>query len=354
MLVGGLSSGGWLEFLRRGLSLLVLAFVVRAYLTKDQFIAITTATGLIAIPTAFAFWHEHTTLENLYHIFGGVPEKPAVRSGEVRAQGPFGHPIYAGVFWITFSCFFIWRAIIVPTLIRKLFWVIAIGSALVIGFSTSSSTPIMAFAAISLCWCAYIFRDYRGYFLPTLLLTVVALHIVMKAPVWHLISRVGTAEGSTSHFRFRMVDAFIRNIDEWFITGTQSTAHWFWGGQDIVNQFVYFGVRGGAITLFLFLIIVFLVVKHLSKRFEVYQRKNMPERWMIWAFIVSICSTLITFIGVSYFAQLEIQLYFIVFGAMALVRNTANEPNAQEHRSPNSDYRRRFLGPSKTPISNSR
>lgn len=354
ILVGGVSSSGWFEFLRRGLQIALLAFVVRAYLTKDQLIAITTTAGLIAIPTAFAFWHEHVTLENWYHIFRGVPEKPAVRFGEVRAQGPFGHPIYAGVFWITFSCFFIWRSIIAPTLIRKLFWVIAIGSALVIGFSTSSSTPILAFAAILLCWFAYIFRNYRRFFLPGLCLTVVALHIAMKAPVWHLISRVGTAEGSTSHFRFQMIDAFIRNIDEWIIAGTQSTAHWFWGGQDIVNQFVYFGVRGGAITLILFLTIVFVVIRNLSQLFEVYQAKNSPDRWMIWAFIASICSTLITFVGVSYFHQIEIQLYFILFGAMALVRNTPTEANAHEHRKPNSDYRRRFLGPNQPPINNSR
>ena len=175
-------------------------------------------------------------------------------------------------------------------------------------------------------------RAYRSYFLPVLLLTVVSLHLMMKAPVWHLISRLGTAEGSTSHFRFQMIDAFIRNVDEWIIAGTNSTAHWFWGGQDIVNQFVYLGVRGGAVSLALFLTLVIIIIRQLSNQFELYQKSNTPDRWMIWAFMASICSTLITFNGVSYFAQIEIQLYLIIFGAQALMRDISLNKTLSHNR----------------------
>ena len=338
-LISGVSSGQWVTVLGQGVTLILLAFVVRVYLNKQQFIALTTVAGLIALPTAAAFWHEHTTLNNIYRIFGGVSDITPVRNGEVRAKGPFLHPIYAGLFWITFSCFFIWRGIVARKVTQKAFWGLTVVSCLVIGFATSSSTPILAFAAILMCWGAYLFRAFSHLFLPGLILTIIALDLVMKAPVWHLISRVGTAKGSTSYFRFSLIDAFFANIGEWFIAGTRSTAHWFWGAQDLANQFVYYGVRGGAISLILFIAMTLVILRHLSKLFNTYEKRNSPERWLVWSFMASICSTMIAFIGVSYFDQIAIQLYLVIFGGVALVRSEdAIERTKHDARRPKSDH----------------
>ncbi len=74
----------------------------------------------------------------------------------------------------------------------------------------------------------------------------------MEAPVWHLISRVSLASGSTSYFRYQLIDHFFRRFSEWAVVGTRSTAHWFWGAQDITNQYILEAVRGGLVTLICF------------------------------------------------------------------------------------------------------
>ena len=335
-LVSGLSGGGWMAEIGRTVTLLLLAYAVRVYVSQAQLMAITTVAALISFPTALAFWHEHTTTDNLYRAFGGVSDATNIRMGEVRARGPFFHPIYAGVFWITFSCFFIWRGLIATTLVRRAYWMAAVVATVVVGFSTSSSTPIMGFAAIVMCWCAFWARDYRKWFLPGTAVVVIALDVVMKAPVWHLIARVGSAEGSTSYFRFKLIDAFFANVGEWFFLGTRSTAHWFWGAQDIVNQFVYYGVRGGAASLFLFIAVVWMTIRLLSKRFEQAPTKTRAERntrLLIWAFLASISASLITFIGVSYFGQIATQLYMIIFGGLAFARTLGAEQKAPSQAS---------------------
>ena len=326
-LISALSSGNWLLNIGRGVNLILLAFVIRTYLDISQFKSIISSIGLISIPCAFAFWIEHTTLQNAFQIFGGVPSAPEIRNGEVRAQGPIGHPIYAGVLWATFSNFFIWRLIVAKSLAGKLFWLTAISSAIFICISTSSSTPILGLIAIFSFWLCYLLRNYRHLFLPTICLVILFLHSIMQAPVWHLISRVGTSEGSTSHFRFQLVDSFIRNIDEWFIFGTNTTAHWFWGAQDLVNQFVYLGVKGGALTLILFLLLELLTLRKLSYLFGKLQMKNDQDRWMIWSLLVSLNSSMVMFFGTSYIGKIELQLYFIIFGALAIFRRYRLEEN---------------------------
>lgn len=318
--ISSISGGAWVAEAGKMMTLLLLAYSVRIYLNRAQLYAAITAVGLISLPTAALFWYEHTTAENLYHVLGGVSDRATIRFGEVRARGPFFHPIYAGVYWVTFCSFFIWRALIAPTALRKAYWALCIAASLVIAMSTSSSTPIMGFAAIAMCWGAYFVRQLRGWFIPATVGLLIALDLVMKAPVWHLIARVGSVEGSTSYFRFKIIDAFFQNIGEWFFLGTRSTGHWFWGAQDIVNQFVYYGVRGGILSLVLFILVVSRPIRILSQSFDAFDHARDPERFLVWCFLASISSTLIMFIGVSYFDQIAIQLYLIIFGGLAYAR----------------------------------
>ncbi len=55
---------------------------------------------------------------------------------------------------------------------------------------------------------------------------LLALHAVMKAPVWFLISRLSELTGGSGWYRSALIDAFIRHFDEWWLIGTGYTAHW--------------------------------------------------------------------------------------------------------------------------------
>ena len=54
-------------------------------------------------------------------------------------------------------------------------------------------------------------------------LTFIFLHMVMKTPVWHLISRIDIAGGSSSYHRYELVDQCIRHFSDGGPWGSNTT-----------------------------------------------------------------------------------------------------------------------------------
>jgi len=262
-----------------------------------------------AIPVAAFFVIEYHTAHNVFSVFGGVPEITFIREGRLRCQGAFDHPILAGAFWAT----------LLP-LIAARWWdksknqtitVIGLLSAGWIVIASSSSTPI--FGAIMAILGGFLFTQrYKMKSIRWgLLATIISLHLIMKAPVWHLISRVSAVGGSTSYHRYLLIDAAIRNINEWWLLGIQSTAHWFHNAVDLTNQYVAEGVRGGMLSLMIFLIgiaIAFRSVGRIWRRVE----NNKAQLAMSWALGVCLFVHCVNFIGVSYFGQIIILWYMVL------------------------------------------
>ena len=284
---------------------------------------------ILSIPMALLFSIEYSTGRNMFSIFGGVPEITQIRDGKLRCQGAFPHPIIAGCFW----------AAILPLIVSRLWnnrisknltWAGIICVSWII-ITTSSSTPI--FGVLSAVIAGLMFKmRYRMAFINMMLITcLAALHMVMNAPVWHLISRVSAVSGSTSYFRYMLIDAFINNINEWWLLGINTTAHWFPGAYDLTNQYVLEGVNGGLLTLVLFLTIIAIAFRSVGRiwRREKNSKRNLA---LSWALGVSLFVHCVNFIGVSYFGQIVIAWYMI----LALIANidihTTN--SSQKERTP--------------------
>jgi hypothetical protein len=86
----------------------------------------------------------------------------------------------------------------------------------------------------------------------------------MKAPVWFLLARLTVVGGSTGYHRAYLIDRAIANFGEWFLVGVPSTSHWGWGLQDVTNQFIVEGTRGGLLTLVLFVAVIVYCFKGLG------------------------------------------------------------------------------------------
>ncbi len=80
-------------------------------------------------------------------------------------------------------------------------------------------------------------------------LTLVALHMVMKAPVWALIARVDLTGSSSGWHRYYLVDNCIRHFSDWWLLGYKYYNDWGWGMWDLCNQFVAVALTGGLVTL---------------------------------------------------------------------------------------------------------
>jgi hypothetical protein len=259
--------------------------------------------AIFAIITAPLIALENLQESSFFSLFG--PVQCAFHRGRFRAGGPFPHFIMMGCFWALLLPFFYARIKVVKQ--NMLFWVACLASLSNVIFSASSSS-IMTIGAIIIFWLLYNYRMYGKNIFIITCSTLVLLHLIMKAPVWHLISRINIFSGSTGYHRFFLFDNFVRHVGEWFVLGAKSTEHWGYGQSDITNQFVLEGIRGGFVTLLLFILIIYNAVK-IPGTFSL--ANITPEiKWISWGICVAMLGHFVTFWGVSYFGQIIMLLYF--------------------------------------------
>lgn len=283
--------------------------------TWDDIARTALAFAVISVPVALLFVIENQTGRNLFATLGGVAESTLVREGRIRCQGAFPHPILAGCFW----------ASLMP-LMASLWWnerrqrcwvLVGLAAAAVIVLCCASSTPVISVMIGVLAAALYPLRRYLRAIRWTVLLGLFCLHVLMRAPVWHLLSRVKAVGGSTGWHRFHLIDQAIQRVGEWWLWGTASTAHWGIGLRDVTNQYVLEGVRGGLLTLALFVVLAALAFQGLGERLQ--RVEHAPaQRAMVWCLGVALFMHAMNFLAVSYFGQIMMLWYLILGLAGAL------------------------------------
>lgn len=258
----------------------------------------------ISIPVAVALLIERSTGRNVFAVFGGVPAITAVREGKLRAQGAFSHAILAGTFW----------AVLWP-LVATLWWrtgyrifaVIGTMSICAIIVACASSTPIGVLgAAVSAMFVWRVRRNIRAMCVALGAVLVVA-HIVMDAPVWHLFARIDLVGGSTGWHRYLLIDNAIKHFGEWALLGVQSTRHWGHSQQDVTNQYIIEGVRGGVLTMLLFvgmIVVAFISIGEMLA--QACRDRRLADERVSFALGVCLFANCVAFFGVSYFGQIVV------------------------------------------------
>lgn len=300
-----------------------------------NFFAIST---IISAPLTAA---EKINQYSFYSIFG--PIEASFHRGRFQCAGPFPHFIIMGVFWSSLLPLFYAKT---KAQSHPIFYWTAIITALICVYFSAASTPIMTIASMVLFWKIYIYRANGKFFLWFTCFILLALHLIMKAPVWHLMSRVDIFGGSTGWHRYNLFNQFINHASEWFFLGTKSTAHWDSSGQlvDITNQYVLEAVRGGAITLFLFIILLYNAVK-ITGKYSLLE-DDIGKKFISWGVCVSLLGHIITFWGVSYFGQI-LMLFTLTLAIVGFIHEKTIKKQAS-HCSPlelnnKTDWPRRKL-----------
>jgi hypothetical protein len=263
-------------------------FLIRALVRDfDEAALMVKFVAVIIIPLAALFVVEYTTGRNMFSVFGGVSDLTIIRDGKLRCQGPFMHPILAGTFAATAAPLFIglWKY----GRGRRTLPLLASAAALVIVFCSSSSGPLIAYAAGMGGLFMWYFRSRMRAIRWGLVFGVVALQLVMKAPVWYLISRMGAVVGMGSGWhRSALIDAAIDHFGEWWLTGTSHTAHWMPTGlaidpnnTDITNMFLSEGVGGGLLCMLLFIYLIAKCFKAVGSSVSDLDGFDRSSRFMI-------------------------------------------------------------------------
>jgi hypothetical protein len=301
----------------------------------DDVVKLCHITTILLVPLAIAMLYENLTR---YDVFSALTDdlfSTEIRSGRIRAQGPFAHSILAGT--VGAGC--------LPLIValwheHRIMTVIGIGACLVIVYASSSSGPIMS--AMTAIGALFMWRWRHKIRLVRWLAVFgyILLDLVMKDPAYFIMARIDFVGGSTGWHRAKLIQASIDHLSEWWIVGTDYTLHWIGTGiaataehTDITNYYLQMGVIGGLPLMLLFIVI-------LSKGFSIVgatQREISPltrqYRFVSWALGASLFVHATTFISVSYFDQTVVFFYLTLAAISATQSETFMISMVKEERA---------------------
>lgn len=304
----------------------------RAFIrSPDDFLRYAKCLAVVVVPLALLALYEKFAQQNLYGLIGSGASGVTIRTGRVRAGGPFAHPILLGTFAAT-------SLVLLAALYRsqKRWCLIGIVTCAVIVFSSASSGPIVTLFSGSMALLLWRWRTSVGRIRTLVILTFIALHMVMQAPVWYLMARIDLAGGSTGWHRAELITAAVRHFDEWWLTGTDYTRHWIaygieWSAYhtDITNYYIGMGVMGGLPLLLLFVGILIKSFQLLGRRMRVLRKAKDPHEFTLWCVGASLFAHCFTFLSIGYFDQSYVPLLLAIGAVPGLcVATVAARKNA--------------------------
>ena len=286
-------------------------YVVRFLIRDLQDVKLATkALAAVAVVMGLCMINEQITHWNVFGMLNGGPTLPQIRDGKLRSQGAFDVYIDAGVF----------GALLVPILVwlwsdkkSRLAVYLGILGAVTMMLTCNSSTPILALAGGVLGLCLWRFRGRMRAFRWGLALTLVALHLVMKGPVWSLIARIDLTGSSSGYHRYYLVDNCIRHFSDWWLLGYKDFGNWGWDMWDLSDQYVAVCLTGGLITFVIFMALLtrsFGALGTIRKRFAA--AGNRRQEWYCWCLGCTLFANLVGWFGCSYMAKMEMTLCILL------------------------------------------
>lgn len=285
----------------------------------------------ISLAVAAIMSYEQATGTNPYYAYMGGAHASwysslLERGDRFRAVGCFGHPILAGTF----------GAISLPLFAglgfrdKKYKWVALTGiaSAAIISWAADSSTPMLGLIAGLIALAMWPLRKYMRPVRWAIVLTLVGLHLAMKAPVWHLISRIDLTGGSSSYHRFQLVNQCILHFRDWWLIGTKNYPKWGWDMWDLSNQYVGIADVSGLVPLLAFVAIIVFAFQYVAKSRRM--AFNKREELFVWALGAALFANVVAFFGIGYFDQ-TIVAWYALLGMIPVVAYSLRKTRRAEN-----------------------
>ncbi len=200
----------------------------------------------------------------------------------------------------------------------KILGILGILSLIVIIISTHSGGPILTLLSACFAIILYSKRKHMKVIVWGGITCIFLLSVYMKAPIWYLMSKVSSLVGGTGWHRAYLIDQAIGHINEWWLFGTNQTSHWMpyalsaeSNMSDITNQFLVEGVRGGLVTMLIFIYLIYMLFKALNINIK-HEGENKRNTLFLWVLGSSLFAHVISFFGVSYFDQITVVLFFLI------------------------------------------
>jgi hypothetical protein len=273
---------------------------------KDSFLIIKCFAGLMVLLAA-AMVIEQMKMVNVFGLLGGVNAVPDVREGKIRSQAVFQHSLTAGTFAATAIplFFLLWK-----NGKAKAFAVIGVVGATVMTVTTQTSTSLLTYAAGILAVFLWPLRKKMKMVRTGLVAVLVGLHLVMKAPVWFLITRIDLTGSSSSYHRAELIDQFVNHFSSWWLIGTKDAATWGWDMWDAQNMYVSVGEAGGLAALIFYILVISRTFAKLGKARK--RATSKKQEWLLWFLGAALFANVVAFFGVNYFDQSRMAWFALI------------------------------------------
>ncbi len=258
---------------------------------------------------------EHLTGQNIVGLLGGVQLVANLREGTYRAQGAFQHALTAGTFAATLLplFFMLWKK-------GKAKVIAAIGAVgcTVMTVCSYSSTPELTYVAGLAAVCLWPVRKNMRVIRWGLVLFLVGLNFVMKAPVWFFIAHIDLTGGSSGYHRAELIDQFIRHFWDWWLIGTKDAGTWGYDLWDTQNQYVNVGQMGGLGAFAFFIAVISRSWTRIGESRK--QSEGAGREWLYWFLGAALFANVVGFFGVNYYDQSKIG-WFVLLAMISAATN---------------------------------
>jgi hypothetical protein len=313
--------GSWAAFINRlgfAYDVIGLYFLFRIYINDISDVWRTIRLVAISIlPLAVLMIVERVTGNNPFAMFGGTFQ--LIRDGIPRASGSFVSPIGTGTFGATLLPLFVslwWQEGI-----SKVFAAMGLIGAIVIVLMANSGGPLATLAFGIMGMAAWKLRSHLKALMWGAILCLLYINFWMKAPIWYLLARTSSVTGGGGYHRAVLIEKAIEHFDEWWLCGTNYTAHWGGGLTtleinprmvDMTNQYLVVGMQGGVLSMILFMVVIALCFHCSYKWFLIIPEEYVETRILVWSMGVVLFQHVVSFMSVSYFDQMVVFWYLLL------------------------------------------
>ncbi len=300
-------------------------FIFRGLITGiDDFRWFLRAFSLLLIPYVVFLLVEMWTNQDPFSILGGGPIIEDFRKGRVRCMGSFRHPSLLGTLGGTFLPLYIGLSMEMKD---RIWGLIGCVLSMAVVLLSNSGGPLAEVIIALLGWSLWPMRTKMRIVRRGLLGLFVLAALVMHGPVWYLPANISQllGTGGDSWHRSRLMEMAAGDFGRWWLWGmpVEETYDWFpyhlpkeFGGSDITNQFLRYGLTAGLASMVLFIWLLVKCYKYQGEamRFIRSSFKETGTESLLWGLGIVLAVHIENWFAISYFDQTYV-LWFMQLAA---------------------------------------
>lgn len=279
--------------------------------------------AVLLIPYTVLVWVESVTFQNAFAPIGGVELIRAgdlwMREGRLRATGSFGHPSLMGTLGGTFLPLYVGLWLARPS--QRATALVGIVTCLGVVGASNSGGPMICLVAAFAGWMLWPMRRAMHLVRRGLSFTLIALALVMNAPIWYVLARISDITGGDGYHRAVLLDIGFQNLDRWWLAGMpmRETGSWLpytnttTGAVDMTNNFLGFGVTAGLGAVVLLVALLTVAFSQLGKSMadsRAAPRGGIDIEPLYWGLGATLAVHAFNWFGITYWDQTNAIWFF--------------------------------------------